>query len=156
MSDKIKAFRCVLLCESFMADIMNILNNEARRRGENIDFGFGSELQKLQQLDRVLSATLPRGVDKNCVIQVQNALKRVSIPKQTPAQYISTLLNVLPYAKLCMPDQIGLVIDSIIDGLLEKCGDAIYSEMLAGVEHYADRYLSAVFKDYEPLKEGAA
>lgn len=156
MYDKLKAFRCILLCESFMADIINILNNEAKRRGENIDFGFGSELQKLQQLDRVLSATLPRGADKNCVLQVKNALKHVSVPKQTPAQYISTLLNILPYAKLCMPEQLGLVIDSVSTGLLEKCGDAICGEMLADVEQYADRYLSAVFKDYEPIKEDAA
>lgn len=154
--DKIKAFRGVLLCEAFLADIINILDAETKRRGDNIDFGFGVELYKLQQLDRILSASLPKGVDKNCVMQVKKALSKVSHPKQTPAQYISTLINIFPFVKLYLSDELGLVIDSITKGLFKKCGNAVYGEMLAEVEHYADMYLSAVFKDYVPFKEDAA
>ena len=143
--DKIKAFRGVLLCEAFMADIANIV---AGKLPANY---FTEEIIAFRRMDEILSHGISRGIDKECVMQVKKAVAKVSHKKQTPAQYIATLLNIMPFVSLYLPENLQDVMKNIRCSLLKKCGDSISGEMVSDVEHYADSYLKAVFKDYEPM-----
>lgn len=151
--DKTKAFRAILLCEAFLGDIINILNAEIRRRGEDINFAFEEELGKILLIDKYLSNKLPRNIELECIKQVKKALKFVTNKKGTPAEYIATLLDTVPFAKLYLNDDMNKILDEVISGLLDKCGKAIDVSMLNNMESHADMYLSKVFKDYKPIGE---